>query len=365
MAETDKVNLLDLDRAALEGFFADHGEKPFRATQLMKWLYHQGVTEFAAMTNISKALRVWLAEHAEVRLPRVVSDQLSADGTRKWVFGLDDGSGVETVFIPDGQRGTLCISSQVGCPIECSFCATGRQGFNRNLKTGEIVAQFWLARRMIEEADGDGPGITNVVMMGMGEPLLNFNAVVRATNLMKDDLAFGLSKRRVTLSTAGVVPAMDRLAAVTDISLAVSLHAADDELRSELVPLNRKYPVREVVAAAARYIGRERYRVVTFEYVMLDGINDRPEHAHALAKLLHGVPAKVNLIPYNPVEGIHYARSSDQAINTFRFILIRAGLTTMTRKTRGDDIDAACGQLVGQVQNRRHRKSPAVTVTVA
>ena len=354
MQDQAQYNLFDLDREALLALLAARGDRPFRATQLMKWVYHRRVTDYAAMTDLSKPFRAWLEEHVRLELPATASDQRSRDGTRKWLFELADGNCVETVYIPDGERGTLCVSSQVGCPIDCSFCATARQGFNRNLTTGEIVAQLWLARTALA-AEGAGREVTNVVLMGMGEPLLNFQAVVRATNLMKDDLAFGLSKRRVTLSTSGIVPAMDRLAEVSDISLAVSIHAPNDALRSELVPINRKYPLREVVAAAKRYIGADRYRVVTFEYVLLAGVNDQPEHARELARVLRGVPAKVNLIPYNPVEGIHYRRPADAVVDAFRAVLQAHGLVTITRKTRGEDIDAACGQLVGKVQSKRRR----------
>jgi len=355
-------NLLDLDREALLQLLAARGDRPFRATQLMKWVYHRQVTDYAAMSDLSKPFRAWLTEHARIDLPAVASDQRSHDGTRKWLFELADGNCVETVYIPDGERGTLCVSSQVGCPVDCSFCATARQGFSRNLSCGEIVAQLWLARAALD-AEGAGRLVTNVVLMGMGEPLLNFQAVVHATNLMQDDLAFGLSKRRVTLSTSGIVPAMDRLAEVSDISLAVSIHAPNDALRSELVPINRKYPLHEVVAAAKRYIGADRYRVVTFEYVLLAGINDRPEHARELARVLRGVPAKVNLIPYNPVAGIHYRRPDEATVDAFRQVLQAHGLVTITRKTRGEDIDAACGQLVGKVQSRRRRDREATAVS--
>lgn len=354
MDDQAPFNLFDLDREALLARVTARGDRPFRATQLMKWVYHRKITDYAAMTDLSKEFRAWLGAYASLDLPATVSDQKSRDGTRKWLFELADGNCVETVYIPDGERGTLCVSSQVGCPIDCSFCATARQGFNRNLTTGEIVAQLWLARAALD-SEGAGREVTNVVLMGMGEPLLNFDAVVRATNLMKDDLAFGLSKRRVTLSTSGIVPAMDRLAGVSDISLAVSIHAPNDALRSELVPINRKYPLREVVAAAKRYIGADRYRVVTFEYVLLAGVNDQPEHARELARVLRGVPAKVNLIPYNPVAGIHYRRPDDVVVDAFRAVLQAHGLVTITRKTRGEDIDAACGQLVGKVQSKRRR----------
>ncbi len=354
MDDQAPFNLLDLDREGLLALLAARGDRPFRATQLMKWVYHRQVTDYAAMTDLSKPFRAWLEAYARIDLPPAVSDQRSRDGTRKWLFELGDGNCVETVYIPDGERGTLCVSSQVGCPVDCAFCATARQGFSRNLTTGEMVAQLWLARAALD-AEGAGRQVTNVVLMGMGEPLLNFQAVVRATHLMQDDLAFGLSKRRVTLSTSGIVPAMDRLAEVSDVSLAVSIHAPNDALRSELVPINRKYPLREVVAAAKRYIGDNRYRVVTFEYVLLAGVNDQPEHARELARVLRGVPAKVNLIPYNPVAGIHFRRPDEAAVDAFRAVLQAHGLITITRKTRGQDIDAACGQLVGKVRSRRRR----------
>jgi 23S rRNA (adenine2503-C2)-methyltransferase len=359
--DSSPVNLLDLDRPALEERFAAAGEKPFRSVQVMKWLYHRDITDFAAMTDLSKAFRGWLQAHARFALPAVAADQVSRDGTRKWLLRLDDGNCIETVYIPEGERGTLCISSQVGCPVDCRFCATARQGFSRNLTCAEIIGQLYHARRALA-AEGQGRLVTNVVLMGMGEPLLNFQAVLHATRLMTDDLAFGLSKRRVTLSTSGIVPAMDRLAEVSDISLAVSLHAPNDALRTTLVPINTKYPLREVVAAAKRYIGADRYRVVTFEYVLLEGVNDRPEHARELARLLRNVPAKVNLIPYNPVAGIHYRRPDDAAVDAFRDILVAHGLLTITRKTRGEDIDAACGQLVGKVQSRRARDRLAAGV---
>ncbi len=360
-----RVNLLDFDRPGLEAWFAALGEKPFRAVQVMKWIHQQGVTDFGAMSNLSKALRQRLPEVAELRLPEVISEQISDDGTRKWMLRLPDGGAVETVFIPEAGRGTLCVSSQVGCPLECSFCATGRQGFNRNLGTGEILGQIFLAARLL----GQFPctparrRITNVVFMGMGEPLLNFDNVVRAINVMLDDNAYGLSRRRVTVSTAGVVPAMDRLKEASPVSLAVSLHAPDDRLRDQLVPLNRTYPLKELLAACKRFAGEESgsHEQITFEYVMLDGVNDSSAQAHALVRLLAGIPAKVNLIPWNPVAGVDYRRAKPQAVERFRAILQRAGLITITRKTRGDDIDAACGQLVGRVAARaaRHRRERA------
>ncbi|CAI8845786.1 23S rRNA (adenine(2503)-C(2))-methyltransferase RlmN [Methylocaldum szegediense] len=346
----EKLNLLGFDRKAMEAFFVELGEKPFRATQLLQWIHQRGVDNFEAMTNLSKPLRARLAERCEIRGPDIAEVQKSTDGTCKWLLQLDDGNRIETVFIPEDDRGTLCVSSQVGCALECSFCSTARQGFNRNLSAAEIMGQLWVARRELGEER-----VTNVVLMGMGEPLLNFNNVVAATNLMLDDFAYGLSKRRVTLSTSGIVPALDRLAEVSDISLAVSLHAPDDELRNELVPINRKYPIRELLAACKRYVGRENRRKVTFEYVMLDGINDTPAHAKALIRLLSHVPSKVNLIPFNPFPGSGYRCSSPETIRRFSDILHAAGLIVTTRKTRGGDIDAACGQLVGRVNDRTRR----------
>ncbi len=334
----------------MEAFFVEIGEKPFRATQLLQWIHQRGVADFSAMTNLSKPLRTRLAERCEIRVPEIVYAQKSADGTCKWLLQLDDLNRIETVFIPEDDRGTLCVSSQVGCALECSFCSTARQGFNRNLSAAEIIGQLWMARREL----GEGR-VTNVVLMGMGEPLLNFNNVVAATNLMLDDFGYGLSKRRVTLSTSGIVPALDRLAEVSDIALAVSLHAPDDELRNELVPINRKYPIEELLAACKRYVGRENRRKVTFEYVMLDGINDTPAHAKALVRLLSHVPSKVNLIPFNPFPGSNYRCSSPETIRRFSDMLHAAGLIATTRKTRGGDIDAACGQLVGRVNDRTRR----------
>ena len=351
----NKTNLLNLDRAGLESFFAELGEKPFRAVQVLKWIYQCGVDDFAQMTNLRKALRAKLAEVAEIRAPEIVTEQRSDYGTIKWALQLDSGNRIETVFIPEDDRGTLCVSSQVGCALECRFCATARQGFNRNLSTAEIIGQLWVANRAMRNKPREDRVITNVVLMGMGEPLLNFDNVVRAMNLMQEDNAYGLSKRRITLSTSGVIPALDRLRAVSDVSLAVSLHAPDDDLRNELVPLNRKYPIAELLAACRRYLGEEGSRRVTFEYVMLDGVNDSPEHARRLLKLLRQLPSKVNLIPFNPFEGSGYRTSPPERVEAFREILLKAGLVTITRKTRGDDIDAACGQLAGRVQDRTRR----------
>jgi 23S rRNA (adenine2503-C2)-methyltransferase len=353
MTETSggKINLLAFDRKAMEDYFRSIGEKPFRAVQLLQWIHQRGVTDFAQMTNLSKALRARLEELCEVRPPQIVLDQRSADGTRKWLLQVDEQNRIETVFIPEEGRGTLCVSSQVGCALECSFCSTAQQGFNRNLGVAEIIGQLWVAVREL----GDAARITNVVMMGMGEPLLNFNNVVSAMELMMDDFAYCLSKRRVTLSTSGVVPALDRLGEVTDVSLAVSLHAPDDALRDELVPINKKYPIKELLAACKRYVGPDNRRKVTMEYVMLDGINDTPAHARALVKLLSSVPSKVNLIPFNPFPNSRYRCSSRETITRFSEILQAAGLITTTRKTRGEDIDAACGQLVGRVNDRSRR----------
>jgi len=356
----DKVNLFAYDRAGLEAFFAELGEKSFRAAQVMKWIYHEGVLEFDAMTNLSKALRARLKDLAVLQPPPVVMDQASQDGSHKWLIRLDSGNSVETVFIPEPGRGTLCVSSQIGCPLDCTFCATARQGFNRNLTVAEIIGQVWQANRLLGGRRNGNRLITNVVLMGMGEPLLNFNNVVKAMNLMQDDLAFGLSKRRVTLSTAGVVPALYRLREVSDVSLAVSLHAPNDALRNELVPLNRKYPLAELLPACRHYIADKWPRRITWEYVMLAGINDSEAHARELVELIKDIPSKINLIPFNPFVGAHYRRSSAAAIDRFQAVLAAHGLTTVTRKTRGDDIAAACGQLAGEVHNRRRRQPAPV-----
>lgn len=354
------VNLLNFDARGLASYFEGIGERGYRATQIIKWVHQLGVTDFALMTNLSKALRDHLAEAAEVKPPEIVLEQASQDGTRKWLLRVDSGNCIETVFIPEGGRGTLCVSSQVGCPLECTFCATARQGFNRNLTIGEIIGQVWLAARSLGQTPKVGRHITNVVMMGMGEPLLNFDNVVPAMQLVLDDHAYNLSRKRVTLSTAGVVPGIDRLAAACPVSLAVSLHATNDQLRDELVPINRKYPLAELIAACKRYAGSNPHSEITFEYVMLKGVNDSVAEARALVRLLHGLPAKVNLIPFNAFVGSGYERSSDAVIDGFRDKLVRAGIVTITRKTRGDDIAAACGQLVGEVQAKARRHQSGV-----
>lgn len=355
-ADEERVNLLDLDRDGLRAFLAAMGEKPFRADQILKWIYHHGVTDFSEMTNLSRDLRARLPDHARIDPPLAVDFQQSDDGTRKWVFALDGGNRIEAVFIPEADRNTLCISTQVGCALDCSFCATARAGFNRNLTTAEIIGQLWFAEHSLRAAPTDGArGISNVVLMGMGEPLLNMKAVVPALRLMMDDFGFGLSKRHVTVSTSGVVPKMDRLREEVDVSLAVSLHAPNDELRDRLVPLNRAHPLAELMAACRRWVAGPRRRHIMFEYVMLDGINDRPEHARELASLLAGIPSKVNLIPFNPFPGAGYRRSSPDSIDRFRQILLDRGIMAITRRTRGDDIDAACGQLAGEVADRSRR----------
>ena len=353
---SQKTNLFNLGIDGLGAFFESIGEKRFRAVQIMKWIYQRGVTDFAQMTDLSKALRARLSAEAEVRPPELALTQNSNDGTQKWLLRLDDGNCIETVYIPEQNRGTLCVSSQVGCTLNCAFCSTARQGFNRNLSIAEIIGQVWHAAHTLGqfERQQSERSITNVVMMGMGEPLLNFDSVVAAMQIMLDDNAFGLSRRRVTLSTAGVVPALDRLRESCDVALAVSLHAVNDDLRDELVPINKKYPIKELIAACKRYIENSS-RKITFEYVMLDGVNDAPEHARALIRLLRGIPAKVNLIPFNPFPNAGYLCSKPDTIARFSEILQQAGLVTITRKTRGDDIDAACGQLAGKVQDRTRR----------
>ena len=359
LTQQSEINLLGLDRAALESFFDSIGEKKFRATQVMKWIHQMGVVDFDQMNNLSKDLRIQLSKTATINNLQVSNDLLSSDGTRKWLLQLSDGNRIETVFIPEDDRGTLCISSQVGCALDCSFCSTGRQGFNRNLSTAEIISQVWLASDLLQEEKKPGRKITNVVLMGMGEPLLNFDNVVSAIRIMMDDFAYGLSKRRVTVSTAGVIPAMDRLGDTLDMRLAVSLHATNDKLRDELVPVNKKYPLHELMAACRRFIEKQNSRSrITFEYVLLDGVNDKPEHARQLIKLLKGIPTLMNLIPFNPFEGSGYQTSSNRAILRFREILHAAGMTCVVRKTRGEDIDAACGQLAGKIEDksRRHRR---------
>ncbi|KTC69374.1 Fe-S containing enzyme [Legionella birminghamensis] len=353
---SSKINLLNLNYQQMQNFFMEIGEKKFRAQQVMQWIHQAGYHDFSQMTNLGKALRERLSQIAEIRLPEIVTCQQSKDGTCKWLLKLDCGNCIETVFIPEANRGTLCVSSQVGCALNCSFCSTAKQGFNRNLSTAEIIGQVWLAVRTLSEDNGHhDKHITNVVMMGMGEPLLNFDNVVAAMDIMMDDLAYGLSKRRVTLSTSGVLPELERLKKVSPVALAVSLHAPNDELRNVLVPINKKYPLEQLMKLCKSYFKDEPKRKVTFEYVMLKGVNDQPEHARQLIKLLKDVPSKVNLIPFNPFPLTQYERSSQQAIDTFRDILVSKGINTITRKTRGDDIDAACGQLAGEVKDRTTR----------
>jgi 23S rRNA (adenine2503-C2)-methyltransferase len=342
------------DRRSLEDYFTSIGEKPFRATQLLKWVHQHGVYDFADMTNLSKSLREVLSANATVSLPMVIDDQVSACGTRKWLLRLDDGNSIETVYIPEEGRGTLCVSSQVGCALNCSFCATARQGFNRNLTSAEIIGQLRLANQLLSSGENPRP-VTNVVMMGMGEPLLNYDDVVRAMTLMQEDFAYGLSKRRVTLSTSGLLPEMKRLSNDCPVSLAVSLHATYDELRNELVPINRKYPLADLMAACRRYVRGIPHQKITFEYVMLENVNDSDEDAKRLAKLVANVPCKINLIPFNPFANSGYTCSSLNRINRFRDILMKRGIMTVTRKTRGDEIDAACGQLAGKFKDRTRR----------
>ncbi len=361
---TTKVNLLGLSPSKLEDFFEEIGEKRFRATQVLKWIHQLGATNFDEMTNISKALRAKLSEMAEIRDPEVVLENISKDGTRKWVIRTDGGSCVETVLIPENGRATLCVSSQIGCSLDCSFCSTGKQGFNRNLSAAEIIGQVRVAIRSFGPFDPSGDRrVTNVVLMGMGEPLMNFENVVDATQLMMEDNAYGLSKRRVTLSTAGVVPALDKLAEVSDVSLAVSLHAPNDELRNQLVPINRRYPINELIDSCNRYLkSLNDKRVATVEYTLIAGVNDQPEHARQLVKLLRRLPSKLNLIPFNPFPNSDYERPSESAILAFKQVMLNAGILTTVRKTRGDDVDAACGQLVGQVADRTRRSQKYIPV---
>ena len=359
----EKTNLLGMSQAALTQWLTDLGEKPFRAKQVMKWVHQLGVLDFDQMTDLSKNLRAKLKTIAEIRPPEIVSQADSADGTRKWVIRIAENNCVETVYIPDGGRGTLCVSSQVGCSLDCSFCSTGKQGFMRDLSASEIAGQLWLA---VNSFDGFEPGrryedgeigrVSNVVMMGMGEPLLNFDNVVMAMDLMMDDFAYGLSKRRVTLSTSGVVPMLKKLGEVSDCSLAISLHAPNNELRNELVPINRKYPIEELLAASLNYMqGLPDKRVMTIEYTLIDRVNDSLELAQQLVELLKNVPCKINLIPFNPFPQSDYRRPSNNRVKAFQKVLNEAGFIAPIRTTRGDDIDAACGQLVGQVQDRTRR----------
>lgn len=368
------INLLDFDAAGLTDWFAQLGEKPFRARQVLRWMHRFGADDFGQMTDVAKSLRAKLAAVAEIRGPLPVRDSTAADGTRKWLLDVGNHNAVETVFIPEANRGTLCISTQVGCALECSFCSTGRQGFNRNLTTAEIIGQLWHANRMLGAVRQPGVGdsgervISNVVLMGMGEPLANYDNVVAALKLMLDDNAYGLSRRRVTVSTAGMVPAMDRLRQEVPVALAVSLHAPTDALRDELVPLNRKYPLRELIAACRRYLENAPRDFITFEYVLLAGVNDSDADARALLALTRDIPCKFNLIPFNPFPDSGYRKPSAERVRRFQEILMQADVVTTVRKTRGDDIDAACGQLAGRVRDRTKRSlnpmSPAPRQTI-
>jgi len=359
-APASKVNLLGMTRAQLESFFTEIGEKKFRAQQVMKWIHHQGVRDFQEMTNLGKALRDRLSQTAEITPPIIDSQQDSADGTRKWAIKVAGGGLVEAVLIPEGDRATLCVSSQVGCSLDCKFCSTGKQGFQRDLTAAEIIGQVWLA---IDSYDGwqagKGRVVTNVVMMGMGEPLLNFDNVVSSLELMCDDLAYGLSKRKVTLSTSGVVPALDQLADLSDVSLAISLHAPNDAIRDQIVPINKRYPIAKLLSSARAYIDvqTDKKRVVTIEYTLLAGVNDQVEHARELAQLLDGYPCKINLIPFNDFPNSGFKRPSGNAVSRFWKVLMEAGFIVTVRTTRGDDIDAACGQLVGEVNDRTKRSA--------
>jgi 23S rRNA (adenine2503-C2)-methyltransferase len=350
-----RINLLGLDLKGLEGFFDEIGEKSFRARQLLQWIHQYRVVDFAEMTNLSKVLRQKLAESAEIKPPEVLQEHISKDGTRKWIIRLSCGNSIETVYIPEGSRGTLCVSSQVGCALACTFCSTAQQGFNRNLEASEIIGQLWLANEYLGKEPKGNRVVTNVVMMGMGEPLANYNNVVTAMNLMRDDLAYGISWRRVTLSTSGMVPMIDKLRKDCHVSLAISLHAANDKLRSEIIPLNDKYPIAELLAACKRYVDVQQRRHITIEYVLLEGINDSIQDAKDLMHILKGLPTKINLIPFNPFPGTHYRCSSKSVIARFQKQLLDAGFVATVRKTRGDDIVAACGQLAGEVHDRTRR----------
>ena len=375
-----KQNLLEFDAAGLTAWFAGMGEKPFRAKQVLRWLHQFGEDDFERMSDVAKSLRIRLAELAEVRVPQVLRDSTAEDGTRKWLLDVGDGNAVECVFIPEENRGTLCISTQAGCALDCAFCSTGKQGFNRNLTTGEIIGQLWWAKKALGDFRGAGSGeadrrttetdfsadriISNVVLMGMGEPLANFENVVAALHLMLDDNAYGLSRRRVTVSTSGILPAMDRLRDECPVALAVSLHAPNDALRDRLVPINRKYPLDELMPACRRYLEKAPRDFITFEYVMLDGVNDSEEHARELVRLVRDVPCKFNLIPFNPFPASGFKRSPALRVRRFVEILMQAHIITTTRKTRGEDIDAACGQLAGQVSDRTQRRGKR-TITIA
>ncbi len=354
------INLLNYDGKGLVDICTGIGEKPFRAKQLLRWIHQSGMADFAAMSDLAKCLREKLAAMAVIELPQITYDSVAADGTRKWLLSVGSGNGIETVFIPEANRGTLCVSSQVGCALACAFCSTGRQGFNRNLTVAEIIGQLWIANKMVglevsDKVPQTNRAVTNVVMMGMGEPLANFDNVVTALDIMLDDHAYGLSRRRVTVSTSGLVPAIDRLRERCPVALAISLHAPNDALRDQLVPINKKYPIKELLAACQRYLPSAPRDFITFEYVMLDGVNDSAAHARELIKLVQDVPCKFNLIPFNSFHDSGFKRSSAEAVRVFRDILMQAGLVTTVRKTRGDDIAAACGQLAGQVKDKTRR----------
>ncbi|MBT3528639.1 23S rRNA (adenine(2503)-C(2))-methyltransferase RlmN [Porticoccaceae bacterium] len=357
--QKEKINLLGLSASRLSEFFEEIGEKKFRATQIIKWIHQEGECDFQKMTNLSKDLRNKLHQIAEIKLPEVVSCQESVDGTCKWLIRVDGGSCIEMVYIPERERGTLCVSSQIGCALDCSFCATGKQGFNRDLTSAEIIGQLWIAADSFDQFSPKAKRrVSNVVMMGMGEPLMNFDNVVDAMSIMLEDNAYGLSKRRVTLSTSGVVPELDKLGDVSDVSLAISLHAPNDELRNELVPINRKYPLATFIQSAKNYIEKmpDNRRKVTVEYTLMDQVNDRSIHARELAVLLKDLPCKINLIPFNPFAGSGYKTVTNTALNRFRDILMAEGYTVTVRTTRGDDIAAACGQLAGEVNDRTKRQ---------
>lgn len=363
--DADKLNLLGMPQGELEALFADLGEKPFRARQVLQWIHQRGVTDFDAMTDLSKSLRAKLSERAAVTLPRVDSEHRSADGTVKWLFASGSGQRVEAVYIPEPARGTLCISSQVGCALDCAFCATGAQGFNRNLTAAEIIGQVWHANAVLPRRPNGETPVTNVVFMGMGEPLANYRQVVPVLELLISDYAYGLSRRRVTVSTSGIVPHIEKLADDCNVSLAVSLHAPNDELRNRIVPINKLHPIAELLDACWRYAAKRANRFITFEYVMLRDINDSLQHADELAALLDGKPAKVNLIPFNPFPGTDFRRSGVETIRYFQNRLRDRGIVATTRRTRGDDIDAACGQLAGKVSDRVRRRLGDKNIRVA
>lgn len=352
-----KQNLLGMDLDSLTAYFVELGEKPFRATQLFKWIHQYAESDFEKMTNVSKKLRAALSDIAHISVPKVVVEQNAKDGTKKWLLQLDDGNCIETVFIPEKKRGTLCISTQVGCALDCGFCSTAQQGFNRNLTSSEIISQVWVANKALGKTPKGERVITNVVYMGMGEPLLNYEQLIKTIKILLDDNAYGLSKRRVTISTAGIVPALKKLRDSCDVSLAISLHAPNNELRDQLVPINKKYPIEELIAACQYYFsGDTKMKQFTIEYVMLDHFNDEPQHARQLAKLLRQIPCKVNLIPFNPFPKTRYKCSGEKRVAAFQDILSKAGLVTTTRKTRGEDIDAACGQLAGKIEDKTGRR---------